>query len=511
MAATITDLANGSSTSTSSTITTGATVTATAADGDWLVVLITAANNTGIPTVSSVTDGAGNSYTERLDVSISIIPGSVGGPAAIYTAQVTSDITNGQITATLSGNALGRVIQVYRVRPGSGETVSYVSAASGSSSASTSHSTSVSVTNGDTIFCHACIATDSTWTGDSDTTNGSWSALIARIADLGSTGASTQSQYKTVTGTGTQDWAVTSGSSAYGVAQYVILRSSATNREIDADPGSYAVTGTAASLEHGWEVAAAAGSYAVTGVDATLNYGLTIAAGVGSYVVTGVNASLEHGWAFDAGAGSYAVTGSDVTLTRSAAKTIAAAAGSYALTGTTALLQHFTEAEVSSGGMPLKFYAPRVHNYVEVTPAIQAAAYAANDVVFIATEVPNATWRTTPGGEEMICESIAILDKDDNAAANWTFYFGRSAFTLGTINDVVNISDADADLITSHYTMASSSFADLANSKLGFAGKLGLSVMPATGSKSVYIAATTAGTPTFTTTSSITLKLHFIS
>ncbi|MGZ7246643.1 hypothetical protein ACXWO4_11335, partial [Streptococcus pyogenes] len=71
--------------------------------------------------------------------------------------------------------------------------------------------------------------------------------------------------------------------------------------------------------------------------------------------------------------------------------TIAAGAGSYAVSGKVALLTHFTEAEVSSGGMPLKFYAPRVHNYVEVTPAVQAAAYSANDIVFIATEVPNAT------------------------------------------------------------------------------------------------------------------------
>lgn len=174
----------------------------------------------------------------------------------------------------------------------------------------------------------------------------------------------------------------------------------ATGITLAADPGSYALTGTAAGLKVTHRLVADAGSYAVTGTDANLtkqtslsllgvfsaslipalwwdrtlspyawfaieaattpaapgsytltadpgSYALTgtaagltasriLGAGAGSYTLTGVNATISRVLALGAGAGSYALTGTDVGFRR--ALRLVAGSGSYALTGTDATL-----------------------------------------------------------------------------------------------------------------------------------------------------------------------------
>lgn len=340
MAATITDLANGTGTSSATTITTGATVTVVS--GDWLVVLIAHPNET---TVGSVVDSGGsNTYTERQESAY--FGGGAGGGVnvAIYTCSVSSSVTNGTITAnlTLGGSptaTTARTIQVYRVRPSGSEIVSYIGGGTHGGSNTTSHGTSaISVTNGDTIFALAGIETDDTVTGDSDTTNGSWSAIITRLADGGADedATSNSSQYKTVSATGNQTWTCTTASARDSKIAHVIIRSAVVPKEVDALAGSYTLTGTAASLEHGWKIAAAGGSYAHTGTDATLNKGRTITAAGGSYAVTGTNASLVHAFKIAAAGGSYAVTGTNATLQK--LREIAPEAGSYTYAGTNVTL-----------------------------------------------------------------------------------------------------------------------------------------------------------------------------
>lgn len=85
-------------------------------------------------------------------------------------------------------------------------------------------------------------------------------------------------------------------------------------------------------------IAAGAGSYAVTGSDATLRRTRIIAADAGSYAVTGSDAALRQSiYHLTADAGSYAVTGSDATL-RQANFHVPAGAGSYSITGSSATL-----------------------------------------------------------------------------------------------------------------------------------------------------------------------------
>ncbi|MES3041869.1 MAG: hypothetical protein V4730_12065 [Pseudomonadota bacterium] len=105
--------------------------------------------------------------------------------------------------------------------------------------------------------------------------------------------------------------------------------------DLDVDAGSYAVTGTAATLQRTRQVVAGSGSFAFTGTAASLVKAIEISAGASSYAVTGSTIN----WWMMASAGSFAVTGKTVDLQFSQAPTIDPDAGSFAVTGTAATLQ----------------------------------------------------------------------------------------------------------------------------------------------------------------------------
>lgn len=229
MALTITDEGNGTSTSSSATVVTGATIDASL--GDWLAAIIAADNAgaSGVSSISSVTDSAGNTWTQR-----AVINRTAGGVAndgttlGIFTAAVSSALTGGTVTANFSPNTTSKAIQVYRIQPGVSESVQFVASdTTGSTGSALSHSApTVSVTNGDTIFGCAALETSTAITGDSDTTNGNWSGVITRLANTGTNLTSTTcaSQYKTVSATGNQDWACTTAGFEDSARSYLILR-----------------------------------------------------------------------------------------------------------------------------------------------------------------------------------------------------------------------------------------------------------------------------------------------
>ena len=117
--ATISDLANGVSTTLNTTVATGATVTASV--NDWLIVFVASSNDglNGAASLSGVVDSGGaNTYTER--ALINYDPGAAGAGATlgIYTCAVTNAISGGTITANHSANTSEKAIQVYKVVPG---------------------------------------------------------------------------------------------------------------------------------------------------------------------------------------------------------------------------------------------------------------------------------------------------------------------------------------------------------------------------------------------------------
>jgi hypothetical protein len=115
-----------------------------------------------------------------------------------------------------------------------------------------------------------------------------------------------------------------------------------------ADPGTYSLTGTDASLEHGRVITSASGSYEISGTAATLIKNHPLACAVGSYAVTGSASSLLAQKKIGLDAGSYVLSGTAATLSRGF--TITAVSGSYAVSGTAAGLtaQHKLDGAIGS-------------------------------------------------------------------------------------------------------------------------------------------------------------------
>lgn len=142
---------------------------------------------------------------------------------------------------------------------------------------------------------------------------------------------------------------------------------------------------------------------------------------------------------------------------------------------------------------------------VDVTPVCDTSAYTANDVLF--DRITTGTIARVTGGT-VILDSVIVLDEDDQTAAAMDLYFLDSDVTLGTINNAVSISDANARKIVGWVAIAGTDFKDTINSKVACIKNIGLHMKCAAGSQVLYVAGTTAGTPT-QTADGIKLKLAF--
>lgn len=115
-----------------------------------------------------------------------------------------------------------------------------------------------------------------------------------------------------------------------------------TNYTLTANPGTYSLTGGAASLKVGRNITANAGAYTLTGGSAVLKVGRKITANAGSYALTGGSATLTKSvagisYTLTANPGTYALSGGAASL--KAGRQITALAGAYGVTGGSAQLK----------------------------------------------------------------------------------------------------------------------------------------------------------------------------
>jgi hypothetical protein len=114
------------------------------------------------------------------------------------------------------------------------------------------------------------------------------------------------------------------------------------------DPGSYALTGTDATLTYTpsgggtsvWAPGVWASGVWADGVWAEADGATSLATDPGSYALTGVAADLRVGHVLVTDAGVYALTGTDSTLQALSADELSADPGSYSVTGADAALRY---------------------------------------------------------------------------------------------------------------------------------------------------------------------------
>lgn len=313
----------------------------TALAGNMLVIAVALENTgaAGAAPTCTLSDTEGNTYTQRALVNNS------GGTACciyIFTSILAFNKASGTITIAI-GNASRVAADVNKVTGGAGETPAFVSGDNTGSTGSGSAIayTTPSVTDTFTVFCASAWHTNDTATGDSDTTNGNWSTIRSVTAPgiTDSTAIKSCTQYKTVTSTATQTWNVSIPGSFQYAASSIILKV-ATSTSVTADPGTYAVSGSTATLKHGYHADALSSSYLLSGNAANFSFlsGLGVSADQGAYELVGsASALLKYGYKAAAAGSSYALTGSSANLNVSTGtRILAAQGGSYSLTGASA-------------------------------------------------------------------------------------------------------------------------------------------------------------------------------
>ncbi|MEN6302270.1 MAG: hypothetical protein ABFD96_06055 [Armatimonadia bacterium] len=132
---------------------------------------------------------------------------------------------------------------------------------------------------------------------------------------------------------------------------------------------------------------------------------------------------------------------------------------------------------------------------VNVTPVLDTAIYAADDLLFNATEIPLAV--LTPGGHARL-ESIVLLDEDDQGVAMDLLLLDASA-SLGTLNGAFAASDTLARAIVGRFGIVTGDYADCGGFRVAQLNRLDTIMRAATGQTSLWVAGITrGGTPTHT-------------
>jgi hypothetical protein len=176
-------------------------------------VLVITADNAGgggaaqLPT--SVIDSVGNTWTRRLNPLYDPGTASSGVETAYYVCEdlTVALISSDNITFSGLNSVTAKAYVFWEITPTEGFKIQYVTGGAGTGAASGSPTvTTSSITSGNVVVGGGGAESANTWTGDSDTTNGTWSAQQATGFGSSTTGMSVTSQTKVVTATATQTY-----------------------------------------------------------------------------------------------------------------------------------------------------------------------------------------------------------------------------------------------------------------------------------------------------------------
>jgi len=176
-------------------------------------VLCLAYDNTGTSGADpfvSISDSLNNVWTPREAALYDPGAAAAGVSVRIFTSNMHRGKLTTSDTVTISFGADSVVAKHYafhEITAGVGNFVQYVNSGVNTGAATgTPTVTTGSITNTNLVIGCGGAESANTWTGDADTTNGSWSAQQAGASGTGTTGISITSQRKVVTASATQTY-----------------------------------------------------------------------------------------------------------------------------------------------------------------------------------------------------------------------------------------------------------------------------------------------------------------
>lgn len=151
---------------------------------------------------ATLNDSQSNVWTRRVNDIYDNGAASAGVEIGIYTAPITTGLSQGDTLAITYTNTTGnKTWMAFEFSDATG----YAAGAAGTGATTgTPTVTTSSITSPDYVIGFASAEGDNTWTSDADTTNGSWSSPA--IAVLAAGVRTSIAQYKKVTGSGTQTY-----------------------------------------------------------------------------------------------------------------------------------------------------------------------------------------------------------------------------------------------------------------------------------------------------------------
>lgn len=140
-----------------------------------------------------------------------------------------------------------------------------------------------------------------------------------------------------------------------------------------------------------------------------------------------------------------------------------------------------------------------------LTPTISTSAYAAGDVVGAPLEIVGAAQNTKGLA---ILRTAVVLDKSNQKVALDILFFDQDPGSVGADNAALTLSSTQLDMLVGRLSVAAGDYTTLTAATNAEATKL-LELMLPTKAKStsLWVLVVSRGTPTYATTSSLSLKL----
>ena len=140
---------------------------------------------------------------------------------------------------------------------------------------------------------------------------------------------------------------------------------------------------------------------------------------------------------------------------------------------------------------------------VTVVLTLSTDAYADGDVLAATQEVAGAV--SVNGGSGVI-QSIVIQDDDDQAGILDLIFFDANT-SIGTENSAISM--ADNDTVTGIQEVVAADYVDMINSQVAHFENVGIVIKGASGTTSIYMAAASRDTKTYTA-AGLTVRLGIL-
>jgi hypothetical protein len=144
---------------------------------------------------------------------------------------------------------------------------------------------------------------------------------------------------------------------------------------------------------------------------------------------------------------------------------------------------------------------------VNVTPTIEAAAYATGDLITALMTLPN------PYVSRLQCELEAIIVRDaaaQSAAMDIVFFHTEPTATTFTLNSALTLAAADLPFVAGHRSIVAGNYCAFAANSVGTVTGIGLPVIKPIGvAQTLWAVAISRGSPTYGSTSALNFSFLF--